>query len=731
MAPSPLHSLPSPTTTFKPILAAFTQPPTATPTTLITTVAKLVPRTATTVSVYITQVPSATAAPDTPKLKDPVYGNLTWTFIVVPCVPVIVLIFFIFTCYQERRRAIKNMKKNPDIEMQTFHKFWFPWRELDKNEVPNEVSQSKTSPSSSHITPLPPGARDDGPGDAAAATASTSTPAPSGSTSPGILILGEHPRRKKRRWTAWHPSDGTQIPPITLYENPPSWGRRHLWSEVMAYPSLLNPGLIRRRNKTPTNTKPDPADDTSSSSSYSSPPSPNASPPRLTSPRTAPPRTSPPRTPGGLPVIAETEPDEGDIATARRRPRFAEPTTRIVEPESEHGPGRDTNPYPSQIYGRTGRRRHSGHEDDHPREGQRSSSSENQTDTSDGDTNNGSDNDEGIHSDADSITTQKPLRPPTDIPSFGRFKDISSSTGTGTSKSTAAATTTTTASSGTGTWAAGHIPSYYGASPSPAHTHVHQQQPSSSASASTTRTPTAAAAAGAAALSRRAHAYSAASRASAANSDGVSPLSSARSSTVTVTGDARRRTANTVSSIGSEPGSPTRFGSLEWRSALVEASSSSSAVAGTALPAEIDGTVTKANSRSNGKGKAKEETKPKDKGKGKAKAQPRSRGAKTDTITAKAKPKCTCKSKGKGKAIAASGGAESSTSASASASASSSSSSCPRHPHQSHNAAVVEASQSTPAAPDTRDPARKNENKAHRRSITEWPRVCSGCGQVG
>ncbi|KAG7057481.1 hypothetical protein JMJ77_0004869 [Colletotrichum scovillei] len=557
---------PSPTVTLKPILAAFTQPPTATPTTLITTVANLIPRTATTVSVYITQIPSASAAPDTPKLKDPVYGNLTWTFIVVPCVPVIVLIFFIFTCYQERRRAIKNMKKNPDIEMQTFHKFWFPWRELDKNEVPNEVSQSRTNPSSSQITSLAPGARDSGvvdPGDAAAAAASTSAPAPSGSTSPGILILEEHPRRKKRRWTAWHPSDGTQIPPITLYENPPSWGRRHLWSEVMAYPSLLNPGLIRRRNKTPTNTKPDPADDTSSSSSYSSPPSPNASPPRLTSPRTAPPRISPPRTRGGLPVITETESDDGDIATARRRPRFAEPTTRIIEPERESGPERDTNPYPSQIYGRTGRRRHWGHEDDHPREGQSSSSSENQTDTSDeGDTNNGSDNDGGNHSDADSITTQKPLRPPTDIPSFGRFKNISSSTTTGTPKST---TTAAASSSGKGTWAAGHIPSYYGASPSPAHTHVHQQQPSSSAS--TSATPTAAAAAGAAALSRRAHA--AASRASAANSDGVSPLSSARSSTVTVTGDSRRRTANTVSSIGSEPGSPTRFGTVEWRSALV------------------------------------------------------------------------------------------------------------------------------------------------------------------
>ncbi|KAK1726590.1 uncharacterized protein BDZ83DRAFT_791116 [Colletotrichum acutatum] len=564
MAPSPLHSLPAPTITLKPILAAFTQPPTATPTTLITTVANLIPRTATTVSVYITQIPSASAAPDAPKLKDPVYGNLTWTFIVVPCVPVIVLIFFIFTCYQERRRAIKNLKKNPDIEMQTFHKFWFPWRELDKNEVANEVSTSKTNLSSSQITSLPPGARDDGPGDAAAAT-STLAPAPSGSTSPGILILGEHPRRKKRRWAAWHPSDGTQIPPITLYENPPPWGRRHLWSEVMAYPSLLNPGLIRRRNKTPTNTKPDSADDTSSSSSYSSPPSPNASPPRLASPRTAPPRISPPRTPGGLPVIAETDFDEGDIATALRRPRFAEPTTRIIEPEREPGPGRDTNPHPSQIYGRTGRRRHWGHEDDHPRDGQSSSSGENQTDTSDeGDTNNGSDNDEGNHSDADSITTQKPLRPPTDIPSFGRFKEISSSTATGTPENTTAASSSGTGN-GTGTWAAGHIPSYYGASPSSAQTHPHQQQPSSSASTSTT--PTAAASAGAAALTRRAHA--AASRASAANSDGVSPLSSARSSTVTVTCDPHRRTANTVSSIGSEPGSPSRFGTVEWRSALV------------------------------------------------------------------------------------------------------------------------------------------------------------------
>ncbi|KXH66304.1 hypothetical protein CSAL01_10695 [Colletotrichum salicis] len=548
MAPSALHSLRSPTITFKPILAAFTQPPTATPTTLLTTVAKLIPRNATNVSVYITQSTSASPAPtDAPKLKDPVYGNLTWTFIVVPCVPVIVLIFFIFTCYQERRRTIKNMERNQDIEMQTFHKYWFPWRELDKNEVPNEVSETNKNMSSSRITSLPLGARDGvvGPGDAATAAAS----ATAGSTPPGIITLEDHSRRRNRPWAAWHPSDGTQIPPITLYENPPSWGRRHLWSEVMAYPSLLTPGLIRRRTKAP---KPDPADDTSSSSSYSSPPSPNASPPRLeTSPRPA-----PPRTPGGLPVI--TESGEGEITTAPNRPRFAEPTTQIIEsyqPEPEHGPGRETNQNPTQIYRRTGHRRHYGHEDDHPRENQSSSSSvgqsptENQTDTSDEANENDSGNEQGNNSDADSITTQKPIRPPTDMPSFGRFKDISSST------ATAQKSTTTASSSGTGTWAAGHISSYYGASPSSAQKYIRQPrgQPHPSASASTPTQTAAAAAAGAAALSRRAHAST--SRSSAANSDGVSPLPSARSSTVT--------------SIGSEPGFPTRTGSAQWRGHLV------------------------------------------------------------------------------------------------------------------------------------------------------------------
>ncbi|KAK1673453.1 hypothetical protein BDP55DRAFT_730581 [Colletotrichum godetiae] len=566
MAPSALHSLPSPTITFKPILAAFTQPPTATPTTLLTAVAKLIPRTAMNVSVYITQNPSASPAPtDAPKLKDPVYGNLTWTFIAVPCVPVIVLVFFIFTCYQERRRTIKNMQRNPDIEMQTFHKYWFPWRELDKNEVPNEVSETTKNLSSSQITSLPVGARDGpvGPGDAAASATASSIP-------PGIITLEDHSRRKNRRWAPWHPSDGTQIPPITLYDNPPSWGRRHLWSEVMAYPSLLTPGLIRRRTKPP---KPDPADDTSSSSSYSSPPSPNASPPRLcTSPRTA-----PPRTPGGLPII--TESGEGEITSAPKRSRFAEATTQIIEshqpePELEHGPERETNQR-TQIYGRTGRRRHWGHEDDHPRENQSSSSSsghssrENQTDTSD----EADENEEGNNSDADSITTQKPIRPPTDMPSFGRFKDVSSSTATAQKSSTTATASSSGTGTGTGTWGAGHIPSYYGASPSPAETHIQQPrgQPPPSANASISATPTqtaAAAAAGAAALSRRAHAST--SRSPAANSDGVSPLSSARSSTVTVTaGDARRRTANTVSSIGSEPGSPTRMGSAQWRGHLV------------------------------------------------------------------------------------------------------------------------------------------------------------------
>ncbi|KAK1655167.1 hypothetical protein BDP81DRAFT_401308 [Colletotrichum phormii] len=573
MAPSALHSLPSPTITFKPILAAFAQLPTATPTTLLTTVAKLIPRTATNVSVYITQSPSASPAPtDAPNLKDPVYGNLTWTFIVVPCVPVIVLVFFIFTCYQERRRTIKNMERNPDIEMQTFHKYWFPWRELDKNEAPNEVSETNKNLSSSQITSLPLGARDGvvGPGDAAAAAAAAAS-ATAGSTPPGIITLEDHSRRKNRPWAAWHPSDGTQIPLITLYDNPPSWGRRHLWSEVMAYPSLLTPGLIRRRTKPP---KPDPADDTSSPSSYSysSPLSPNASPPRLdTSPRPA-----PPRTPGGLRII--TESGEGEITTAPKRPRFAEPTTQIIEsyqPEPEHGPGRETNQHPTQIYGRTGRRRHWGREDDHPRENHSSSSSsghssrENQTDKSDEANENGYGNEEGNNSDADSITTQKPIRPPTDMPSFGRFKDVSSSTATAQKSPTTTTTTASSSGTGTGTWAAGHIPSYYGASPFPAQTHVKQPRgkPHPSTSASTSATPTAAAAA-AAALSRRAHAST--SRSSAANSDGVSPLSSARSSTVIVTaGDARRRTANTVSSVGSEPGSPTRMGSAQWRGNLV------------------------------------------------------------------------------------------------------------------------------------------------------------------
>ncbi|KAK7436834.1 hypothetical protein Landi51_12367 [Colletotrichum acutatum] len=155
------------------------------------------------------------------------------------------------------------------------------------------------------------------------------------------------------------------------------------WNMRFLFQIPTEPGLIRCRNKTPT--KPNPTDDTSSSSfyfssssspsshsssfpsfsspsfsspsfsspsfsspsfsspSFSSPLSSSASSPRLLSLRTAaPPRTTPrPRAASGLLIIAQTEFDEGGVITAARGGPGSQSYHRIIQPEREAGPERD------------------------------------------------------------------------------------------------------------------------------------------------------------------------------------------------------------------------------------------------------------------------------------------------------------------------------------------------------------------------------------------------------
>ncbi|KZL81623.1 hypothetical protein CI238_05126 [Colletotrichum incanum] len=172
----------------------------------MTTIVGLGPRAVSYTTIYITPTPSATASstPEKPKLRDPVYGDLTWSYITLLCVPFIFLAFALNTNYRDRRRRAADQ----DIEMQPYKKYWFPWRELDPGEMPNEVSRAADVP-----FPV-----------AAAAGAPVVSPA--------------HGLRQKERKYAWHPSDETPVPP----------GRRHSWWEVEAYPSYATP-LMPEREK--------------------------------------------------------------------------------------------------------------------------------------------------------------------------------------------------------------------------------------------------------------------------------------------------------------------------------------------------------------------------------------------------------------------------------------------------------------------------------------------------
>ncbi|KAK2021740.1 hypothetical protein LX32DRAFT_677621 [Colletotrichum zoysiae] len=163
-------------------------------------------------TVHVTPIPSATAtsAPEQPEHRDPVYGDLTWSYVVLICVPFVFLAVALYSNHRDRHRRVADQ----DIEMQPFQRFWFPWRELDPGEVPNEVSGS------------------------------SGVPFPSVAAAAATQGLGQ----KERRY-AWCPSDEVPMPPVTIYSDPPSWGRRHSWWEVAAYPAYPTSLMPQRRRQ--------------------------------------------------------------------------------------------------------------------------------------------------------------------------------------------------------------------------------------------------------------------------------------------------------------------------------------------------------------------------------------------------------------------------------------------------------------------------------------------------
>ncbi|KAL0943607.1 uncharacterized protein CTRU02_201494 [Colletotrichum truncatum] len=191
------------TLTITPTLNIITTPltsfsKTTTPTGLLPlTLSHRVPA-ATTVTIHVTPTPSHySPTPAAPAKRPAVYGDLTAAYIILLFIPVIVVFLAALTVHLESRRKVHD----EEIEMQPYHKFWFPWRELDEGEESNEVSGpvdrngvpfSFTNPRIPHSTIWPP--------------------------------------------SSWDYDDGKKAGCGT-----PAWGRRHAFSQVRLYPSTLPP----------------------------------------------------------------------------------------------------------------------------------------------------------------------------------------------------------------------------------------------------------------------------------------------------------------------------------------------------------------------------------------------------------------------------------------------------------------------------------------------------------
>ncbi|KAF6822828.1 hypothetical protein CPLU01_11795 [Colletotrichum plurivorum] len=150
-------------------------------------------RAVTTVTVHVsgTLTPTPSSSPAaSPTPRDPVYGDMTASYIILLFLPVAVLFLMAFSQWHDSRRP----HHSEDIELQPRGRYYFPWKAAYDEEVPPEVSSSPPSPCRPrvpHSTLWPP--------------------------------------------SAWEADDGT------TRGGTPSWGRRHTFSEVGRYPSTISP----------------------------------------------------------------------------------------------------------------------------------------------------------------------------------------------------------------------------------------------------------------------------------------------------------------------------------------------------------------------------------------------------------------------------------------------------------------------------------------------------------
>ncbi|KAF6822247.1 hypothetical protein CMUS01_11156 [Colletotrichum musicola] len=150
-------------------------------------------RAVTTVTVHVsgTLTPTPSYSPAaSPTPRDPVYGDMTASYIILLFLPVAVLFLMAFSQWRNSRRVVHDQ----DIELQPRGRYYFPWRAAYDDDVPNEVSSSPPNPCRPrvpHSTLWPP--------------------------------------------SAWEADDGT------TRGGTPSWGRRHTFSEVGWYPSTISP----------------------------------------------------------------------------------------------------------------------------------------------------------------------------------------------------------------------------------------------------------------------------------------------------------------------------------------------------------------------------------------------------------------------------------------------------------------------------------------------------------
>lgn len=172
------------------LTSSTTTPPR--PVTSTTPTATTLQRAVTTVTLHVsgTPTPSSSSPAAGPTPRDPVYGDMTASYVILLFVPVAVLFLMAFSQWRDSRRVVHD----EDLELQPRGSYYFPWQAAIDDEMPTEVSLSPPNPCRPrvpHSTLWPP--------------------------------------------SAWEAEDGT------TRGGTPSWGRRHTFLEVGRYPSTISP----------------------------------------------------------------------------------------------------------------------------------------------------------------------------------------------------------------------------------------------------------------------------------------------------------------------------------------------------------------------------------------------------------------------------------------------------------------------------------------------------------